>query len=119
MRELSEKYQTFFWVSVIVAAELTAFALLQKSVDSSKNATFYILSAMFLFGVVVSLAFRETLFGNKIAIANLYWIVASTIGSAILGYWVFKQNLEKKDIAAIVILLIAIYVQLYGGKFFT
>jgi len=102
---------TLYWIAVIVAAELTSFTLLQKSVDSPHNAKIYIATAMILFGGVVTLAFRETLRGTKIAISNLYWIIASEIGSVILGYAVFKQKLKPKDYAAVSLLILATVVQ--------
>lgn len=104
----------FLWVTFIVAAELAAFALLQKSVDSPKNRALYITTAILLFGLVVPLSFREMLRGSQIAIANLYWIVASQIGSVALGYFVFKQKLATKDYAAIGLLLLATMVQVFG-----
>lgn len=112
----NKKLKTLFFVTCIVAAELTAFTFLQKSLDSKKNEMFHLISAILLFGLVVPLAFRETLRGNPIAIANLYWIIASAIGSVIIGYWVFKQTLSTKDFIAIGLLIIATLVQFYGNS---
>ena len=111
MRAPTGKISTLVWITCIVAAELVAFALLQKTVDSPKNAALYITISILLFGLVVPLAFRETLKGNKIAISNLYWIIASQFGSVILGYWVFKQSLSSREYAAIGLLVLATIVQ--------
>lgn len=114
MRSTS-KNKTLFWITLIVAAELTSFALLQKSVDSPVHSNVYIAIAILLFGLVVPLAFRETLRGTKIAISNFYWIIASELGSIALGYAVFKQKLTTKDYAAVVFLIMATMVQVLGN----
>jgi multidrug transporter EmrE-like cation transporter len=114
MREISSNGKILFWISCIVVAELTAFALLQKSVDSSKNSALYIGIAMLLFGIVVPLAFRETLKGNKIAISNLYWIIASQIGAVLLGYFAYKQTLSSREYVAVGLLLLSAIVQFSG-----
>ena len=110
----NKNLKTIFWVTLIVAAELIAFALLQKAVDEPKNSAIYTFIACLLFGIIVPLAFKETLGnGNIIAAANFYWIVLSAIGSAGLGYWVFKQNLTRKELVSIPLLLLAISAQLF------
>lgn len=113
MRSMTSNVSVLFWVSVIVAAELIAFALLQKSVDSPKNANLYIAISMVLFGVFVTLAFRETLKGTKIAVSNLYWIIASSFGSFLLGYFVFNQTLAAKEYAGIGLLVVATAIQAF------
>jgi hypothetical protein len=113
MRALGSKYSTFFWITLIVFAELASFWLLQKSVDSSKNALFYVLCSILLFGIVVPLSFRETLKGTKLAVSNLYWIIASEIGSVALGLIVFKQSLTVNDYAAVALLSLAAVVQVF------
>lgn len=110
----SSLVKTLFWITCIIVAELTSFALLQKSIDSHKNATLYIIISILLFGIVVPLAFRETLKANKIAISNLYWIIGSQIGSVILGYYAFKQNVSRREYVAISLLLLATIVQFSG-----
>jgi hypothetical protein len=104
---MTSSLRTILWITCIVIAELVAFALLQTSVDSPKYATLYIIIAILLFGIVVPIAFRETLKGNNIAVSNLYWIIGSQIGSVILGYLIFKQNLSRKEYIAIFLLILA------------
>jgi len=112
---MTSTVKTVLWITCIVVAELIAFALLQTSVDSPKHATWYIIISVLLFGLVVPLAFRETLKGNKIAVSNLYWIIASQIGSVILGYWLFQQHLSIKEYIAIFLLFIATLVLFIGA----
>jgi hypothetical protein len=116
MRAWSGNVTTLFWITCIVAAELLAFALLQKSVDSTKNAAFYITTSILLFGLVVPLAFRETLKGNQIAISNLYWILASQIGSMALGYFAFRQTLSLREYSAVGLLLLATLILFSGSR---
>jgi hypothetical protein len=105
--------KTFGFVTLIVAAELAAFALLQNSVDTDEHKIFYLVSSCLLFGLIVPLAFRETLkLGNQIALSNLYWIVLSLIGSALLGFLAFQQKLTAKNYAAFGLLLLAVIIQL-------
>jgi multidrug transporter EmrE-like cation transporter len=104
---MTSTIKTILWITSIVIAELIAFALLQTSVDSPKHATLYITISILLFGLVVPIAFRETLKGNKIAVSNMYWIIASQIGSVILGYWLFQQHLSTKEYIAIFLLILA------------
>ena len=86
------------WVTAIVAAELLAFTLLQKSVDSDAKRPALILGAMALFGVVVPLAFRETLReGSAVNVSNLYWILLSQSGAVLLDLLVFKKVIRGKD----------------------
>jgi hypothetical protein len=106
--------RTLFFVSCIVAAELTAFGLLQNSVDYSKHKAFNITLSILLFGLIVPLAFRETLKGNKIAIANLYWILASAIGSIFVGYFLYDQDLTRKEYISFALLGIATLYQVFG-----
>ena len=92
------------WVTLIVAAELTAFWLLQKSLDRPKKVA-YIAAAVALFGIVVPLAFRQTLReGSDIAVSNLYWIILSQAGSVALGAVAFKQTLSAREWAATALL---------------
>lgn len=105
--------KNLFWVTCIVAAELLAFALLQNSVDNTKHANLNIFFAILLFGLVVPLAFRETLRGTQIAISNLYWIIASSIGSILLGYFAFNQQLKTKEFVAFSLLLLATAVAVF------
>ena len=111
MHELSKNYSVWLWITVIVACELTAFALLQKSVESPKYSNTYVAISILLFGLGVTLAFRETLKGNKIAVSNLYWIIASSLGSFALGYFVFNQSLGTKEYVGIALLLAATAIQ--------
>lgn len=60
-----------------------------------------------LFGLVVPLAFRESLKGSKIPISNLYWIVLSEIGALALGYFAFKETLNTKQYVAVALLVVA------------
>lgn len=112
---MTSTVKTLLWITCIVVAELTAFILLQKSIESPMHSTLYIIISIILFGLVVPLAFRETLRGNKIAISNLYWIIASQIGSVILGYWLFNQNLTASEYASIFLLILATIV-LFSGS---
>jgi hypothetical protein len=108
------KSVTLFWVGVIVAAELAAFDLLQKSIDSPARKNVYIASAILLMGVVVSLAFRETLrVGSMIAVSNLYWITFSSLGGIALGYFAFGQKLRTSQYIAAALIIIAAVVQLW------
>jgi multidrug transporter EmrE-like cation transporter len=111
---MNEKAKILLYITMIVSAELTAFTLLQKSIDKPDHAALYITTSILLFGLVVPLAFRETLRGTQIAIANLYWIIASVIGSIILGYVVFNQQLSKKEYIVVGVLLAAIAYQVFG-----
>jgi len=102
------KARVLLFVSLIVAAELTSFALLQKSIDT--HAPGKVAAAMLLFGIVVPLAFRETLRDTPIAVSNLYWIVASSLGSVALGS-AFGQTLTSREYAAIALLIAATVIQ--------
>lgn len=106
--------KTLFWVTLIVVAELIAFALLQKSIDTAYNRNVNVVFSILLFGLVVPLAFRESLRGNAIAISNLYWIITSLIGSILLGYFAFHQKLAIKDYAAVGLVCVAFAVQIFG-----
>ena len=106
--------RTLGWITVIVAAELFAFALLQKSIDSNSNAIFNTVVACILFGLAVPLAFKETLRdGNQIAAANLYWIILSAIGSILVGYLVFKQQLSRRELLSVPLLIAAVTAQMF------
>lgn len=106
--------KNLFWVSCIIAAELTSFWLLQQSVDKPEKSGIYIFLSILLFGLVVPLAFRETLKGTQIAVANLYWIIASSIGSIILGYFAFNQQLTTKEYVAFALLIGATAVAVFA-----
>jgi multidrug transporter EmrE-like cation transporter len=106
--------KTLFWITIIVAAELTAFVLLQKSIDSKKNRLFYITTSILLF-TIVPLAFRETLKVNSIAMSNFYWIVLSEIGAVIVGYLFFTQKLSTREWIAISLLVLASIITLTGA----
>ena len=109
---MNKNLRTIGWITIIVAAELISFALLQESVNSEKHAFVYTLLACLLFGLAVPLAFKETLRdGNEIAAANLYWIILSAIGSILVGYLIFKQPLTRKEVITVTLLFIAITAQ--------
>ena len=105
------KVHPIFWITLIVVLELTSFALLQKSLESEKNKTAYIIISVLLFSLV-PLAFRESLRGSQIAVSNLYWILLSQIGSIILGYAMFKQKFGSKETISVILLIIAAIVAL-------
>ena len=99
---------TLGWITVVAAAELLAFYLLQTSLTESNP--LYLVGACLLFGIVVPLAFRESLrSGTNVPIANLYWIVFSEIGAVLLAYFVFKQTLSKREMVAIGLLLVSFF----------
>jgi len=58
----------------------------------------------------------DALKGNKIAISNLYWIIASQIGSVILGYYAFNQSLSTREYFAVALLILATIVQFSGSQ---
>ena len=95
-------------VAAIVIAELIAFDLLQKSLDYAEHKVAYIVSAILLMGVVVSLAFREALRnGDNMGLVNLYWIAASSLGAIALGYLAFGQSMRRKDFLAVAFIIAA------------
>jgi multidrug transporter EmrE-like cation transporter len=100
-----------FWITLIVILELISFTLLQKSLESEKNKAAYIVISVILFSLV-PLAFRESLRGSQIAVANLYWILLSQIGSIILGYAIFNQKFGSRETFSVVLLIIAALVTL-------
>jgi multidrug transporter EmrE-like cation transporter len=106
---MKEKSKVFLWVTLIVAAELTAFALLQDSVDH--HAPGKVVVAMLLFGIVVTLSFRESLRGAAIAVSNLYWIILSSLGSVALGYYLYDQKLTSRQYIAVGLLVAATTIQ--------
>ena len=106
----NSKLTILSWVTVIVVAELIAFSFLQRSVDpkiSSKKQTMYIIIAMLLFGCIVPIAFRETLKTEKssLQMSNLFWVIFSQLGTILLGYIMFQQNLDKYDWLATILLI--------------
>ena len=111
---VNNSIKNLFWISCIIAAELTSFWLLQESVDKPEKSGIYIFFSILLFGLVVPLAFRETLRGTQIAVANLYWIIASSIGSIILGYFAFNQHLSTKVYIAFGLLIAATAVAVFA-----
>jgi hypothetical protein len=76
--------RTLFFVTCIVAAELTAFALLQNSVDTPHRKAFNITVSILLFGIIVPLSFRETLKGNKPS--NMRKVIVDSIEYESLSY---------------------------------
>jgi len=108
------KAHPLVWVSFIVAAELIAFWMLQKSVDTPKHAALYITLSILLFGLIVPLAFRQTLTSTQIAVSNMYWIILSQIGSIVLGYLAFNQKISGRSMVAVVLLFLAVWVQLFN-----
>lgn len=93
--------RTVGWVSLIVAAELAAFGLLQRSVDEPSNKALNVVGAMALFGTVVPLAFRQTLHEDgNMAISNLYWIILSQLGTVALASAVYKKSMHAREWAA-------------------
>lgn len=104
------------WALLIVSAELTAFYLIQKSVDEQSGIfnVKMIVSAL-LFAIVVTYSFRQLLYGGtNIPIANLYWIIFSQIGSVLLAYYLFNQKIYIKDWIAVVLLIFAVFIIVYG-----
>ena len=104
------------WALLIVIAGLTAFYLIQKSVDEQSGifSIKMIVSAL-LFAIVVTYSFRQLLYGGtNIPIANLYWIIFSQIGSVILAYYLFNQKIYMKDWISVVLLIFAVFIIVYG-----
>ena len=100
------------WALLIVIAELTAFYLIQKSVDEQSGifSVKMIVSAL-LFAIVVTYSFRQILYGGtNIPIANLYWVIFSQIGSVLLAYYLFNQKIYIKDWIAVVLLILAVFI---------
>lgn len=110
----SRTLSTIGWITLIVIAELVSFSLLQSSIeDDNDYKTLYIITAMIIFGTVVPLAFRETLFDDgNMAVSNLYWIILSHIGTVLLAYIVYKKSINLRDWLAFGILFAIILISL-------
>lgn len=111
--------EAFFWTSIIVFAELVAFYVIQKNVDDNQAKLFSsrFVVACLLFGLVVPYSFQKVLSGGtNVPLANLYWIVFSQLGSILLGSLLLNQNIKSKDWFAVVLLIGAGAVSVYGPK---
>ena len=110
----SRTLSTIGWITLIVIAELISFSLLQSSVEEDNdNRVLYVIIAMIIFGTVVPLAFRETLYDDgNMAVSNLYWIILSHIGTVLLAYIVYKKNINLRDWIAFGILSATIVISL-------
>ena len=115
MSSISDISAAVGWTSLIVASELLAFYLIQKSVDEETGLNSGVIISALLFGIIVTFAFRQLLLGGaNIPLANLYWIIFSQIGALIVASFFFSQAIYIKDWIATVILLIALMVSYMG-----
>lgn len=106
---------TLAWTVSIVVAELIAFYLIQKNVDDEESILNYrIYLSIFLFGIVVTISFRQVLLtGTNIPLANLYWIIFSQLGAVIMAYFLFNHKIQIKDWIAILLLFVYVIVTFY------
>ena len=91
------------WVTVVAGAELLSFVLIRNSMDvgrSDGSSVALVVGAMLLMGVVVTLAFREALRGENIAVANCWWIVLSMAGGVLVDRLVYGVPVENRMILA-------------------
>jgi hypothetical protein len=104
------------WASLIVITELIAFYFIQKNVDD--QSVWYTASMIFsvlVFGIVVTFSFRQILIGGtNIPLANLYWIILSQLGSVIMAYFIFNQQILTKDWIATALIFISLLVVYFG-----
>ncbi len=91
----------------IIAVESFAQWCLQKTLKK-KDHTFLILG-IFLYSVVGIIYYHMLKQGKKLAIANTLWNAGSEVAIAILGFLFFKQDLSKKQMLGITLVLIAIH----------
>ena len=111
----SSVFEVLAWTSLIVASELFAFYLIQRSVDDNSGINYKVIFASLLFGIVVTYCFYKILHGGtNIPIANLYWIIFSQIFSVIIAYYFFNQTIHLKDWIAIILLFISLLIVIYG-----
>lgn len=107
---------TLSWTFLIVASELFAFYLIQKSIDEQSGINYKVILSAILFGLVVTYSFRQVLLGGtNIPIANLYWIIFSQIGSVIIAYYFFNQKIHIKDWIAIILVFVSLLITIYGN----
>ena len=91
-----------------ILAETAAQACLEKGTKGN-NKYMFIITGLFLYVVVGTVYYFILKDGSKMAIANALWNAGTSILVAIVGYLLFNQSLNTKEIIGLVLLIIGVY----------
>ena len=99
-------------LALIIAAETIAQYLLEKASKSSPGPLR--MSGHLLLGVAgyvaIAIAYMYLLkTGEKLALANNLWNAGTAISVTAIGYLVFKQELDKKQLAGIALTMAGVW----------
>ena len=86
-------------VTLLIATETTAQYFLQRHVGSCYYCLFI---GMALYALVGYLYYRLLDLGEKIAIANSMWNAGTEISIALIGFLIFNQRLNMKQLIGLV-----------------
>ena len=90
----------------IILCETTAQYFLQKRVKASNN--IYLITGMTFYAIVGLIYYFMLKNGEKLAIANTLWNAGTAVTIPIIGYFIFKQTLTKKQIFGMIIVLLGV-----------
>ena len=89
-----------------IIAESTAQYFTQKTIVSSDMK--YLFIGMLIYSFVAVLYYLLLKEGTKLALANTFWNVGTTISVALVGYLIFNQSLNYKQIFGIFITILGV-----------
>lgn len=99
-------------VIILSIIEVFIFAGLKKYHDTKNK--WYFLASIIGYVVVAALLVYSFNF-QEIAVINGLWNALTLVLIALLGYFVFKERLNWKEIIAIILMLVAMLLLLCGG----
>jgi drug/metabolite transporter (DMT)-like permease len=108
--KMASKHQGSLFISLMVIFEIISQYFIQKSVDVPttwyKNTNLW----LGLFGQLImsSLYYLVLKSGYSLAIANTLIDGGGALGIILLGYFIFKQKISRKQIIAILITMIGV-----------
>lgn len=90
----------------IILVEIISQYLLEKSITGDNTLLYLGMLFYALVGYIYYLILKS---GEKLAIANSIWNASSTIGVAIVGYFIFKQKLSFIQVMGLLLTLVGVY----------
>jgi multidrug transporter EmrE-like cation transporter len=106
---------TIFVVLFLVAAEVCAEYLVQKSVNDKTHGFHFALSIGLYVLIPIALF---TLFeaANNLTVANTLWQVANMILVALVGYFAFEDNLSVVQVIGLLLAVVSAVLMMVGEK---
>ena len=100
-------------ITTIILVEIFSQYLIEKSIKGDNTLLYLGILFYALVGYIYYLILKS---GEKLAVANSIWNAMSTVGIAIVGYFIFKQKLNFVQVIGLLLTIVGVYLITYSSS---